>query len=202
MTQPARKLRIAVADDEPDVRRFFEELLPGLGHQVVVVAETGEQLFEQCRATRPDLVITDIRMPDMDGIRAAAELNRDGPVPVILVTGHHEVDLLARAAGDYIMAYLSKPVKVVDLQAAISLAMNRFEQFQALRREATGLRQALEDRKVVERAKGIIMKRARLDEPEAFRRLQKLASDKNRKLVEVAAAILMAEEAMQPPEKS
>jgi response regulator NasT len=202
MSGPARLLRIAVADDERDVRQFFQELLPHLGHEVVVVAESGRQLIERCRSTRPDLVITDIKMPDMDGIDAAAEVNREGPVPVILVTAHQDTDLLARAEADYIMAYLSKPAKPIDLQAAINLAMLRFGHFQALRREAATLRQALEDRKTVERAKGVVMKRLRVDEPEAFRRLKKMASDHNRKLVEVAQTVLTAEEVFQALEKS
>ena len=201
MSGPVRALRIAVADDEADTRQLFRELLPRLGHEVVGVAETGRQLVEQCLATRPNLVITDVRMPDMDGIRAAEEINRVYSVPVILVTGHHEDDLTAGGVPDHVMAYLSKPAKPVDLQAAINLAMLRFAQFEALRREAQSLRQALEDRKMVERAKGAVMKRLHLDEPEAFRRLRKLASDTNRKLIEVAQTILQADETFQALEQ-
>jgi response regulator NasT len=197
----SRPLRIAVADDEPDTRQFFQELLPHLGHDVVAVAENGRQLVERCRARRPDLVITDIRMPDGDGLRAAAEVNREGPVPVILVTGYPDSDLPAVVGADYVMAYLSKPTKAVDLQAAINLAMLRFGHFQALAKEAADLRQALEDRKAVERAKGIAMRRVGLDEQEAFRRLRKLASDGNRRLVEVAHAVLAADEVFQALEK-
>jgi two-component system, response regulator PdtaR len=202
MSQPVRPLRIAVADDDRDVRQFFEELLSRLGYEVVAVAESGRQLVERCGSTRPDLVITDIKMPDLDGIAAAVEVNREGPVPVILVTAHHDTELLARAGEDHIMAYLSKPAKPVDLQAAVSLAMLRFGHFQALRAEAASLRQALEDRKVVERAKGILMKRLRLDETEAFRRLRKRAADNNRKLAEVAQTVLTADEVFQALEKS
>jgi response regulator NasT len=193
MTESPRALRIAVADDEPDVRQFFREVISRLGHQVAVAA-TGKELVEHCHAKRPDLVITDIRMPDLDGIAAAQEINRDGPIPVILVTAHHEAETLARAGADYIMAYLTKPVKPVDLQAAINLAMLRFGQFQAVRQEAVSLRQALEDRKTLERAKGAVMKRLQLDESAAFRRMQKLASDTNRKLIELAQVVLKADE--------
>jgi response regulator NasT len=201
MNNPPRTLRVAVADDEPDVQQFFQELLPRLGHQVVATAETGRQLVERCRETRPDLVITDIKMPDIDGIDAAAAVNQDAPVPVILVTGHHEAAHLARAGAEHIMAYLSKPAKAVDLQAAISLAMLRFDHFRALREEAASLRQALEDRKLVERSKGIVIKRLQVDEPEAFRKLRKLASDGNRKLVEVARSIISADEVFQALDK-
>jgi response regulator NasT len=168
-----------------------------LGHRVVVNAANGEELLIQCRAARPDLVITDIKMPDMDGIDAAMHLYRETPVPVILVSAYHDPELIRRAEADHIMAYLVKPIKQADLEPAIALAMRRFDQFEALRREAADLRQALEDRKVIERAKGILMKWSNLDEAEAFRRLQRTASDKNLKLIEVARMLLVAEEVTQ-----
>jgi response regulator NasT len=191
-------LRIAVADDEPDMRTYFQKCLPRLGHQVVAVCSNGRELVEQVRITQPDLVITDIKMPDMDGIEAATQLYQEYPVPVILVSAHHEPELIERAEADHIMAYLVKPIKQSDLEPAIALAMRRFSQFQELRQQAADLRQALEDRKVIERAKGILMKRACLDELDAFRRLQKLASEESRKLIDIAHMILIAEKATQP----
>jgi response regulator NasT len=197
----SQSLKIAVADDEPDMRDYFQKCLTRLGHKVVAVASDGNELLHQCRATNPDLVITDIKMPDMDGIDAAVRLYRERPVPVILVSAYHDPDLVARAGADHILAYLVKPIKQVDLGPAIALAMRRFEQFEALRTEAADLRQALEDRKIIERAKGALMKRGQLEEQEAFRRLQKLASEKSRKLVEIAQMILCAEEALEKPPK-
>jgi response regulator NasT len=194
MSLDTRTLRIAVADDEQDIRLFLQELLPPLGHEVVAVTGTGRQLVEECRAKRPDLVITDVKMPEMDGIAAAAEVNRERQVPVILITAHHDVDLHACAGTGYIMAYLAKPVKPVDLQAAIALAVMRFEQFRQLIQEASSLRQALEDRKLIERSKGIVMKRLQVDEEEAFRRLKRMASNGNRRVVEVAREVVAAEE--------
>ena len=193
-----RALRIAVADDEPDMRDYFRTILPTLGHEVVVVAADGKELVEQCRTARPDLVITDIKMPDMDGIDAAARIYRDAMVPVILVSAHHDPATVRRAEADFVMAYLVKPIKQSDLEPAIAIAMRRFEQFQALRKEAVDLKQALEDRKVIEKAKGLLMQKAGLGEADAFRRLQKLASDKNQKLIAIARMILMAEEAYSP----
>jgi response regulator NasT len=190
-------LRIAVADDEPDMRDYFKKSLSRLGHQVVAVAQNGRELVEQCLSLHPDLVITDIKMPDMDGIDAAIQIYRDRPIPVILVSAYHDPELIARAEADHILGYLVKPIKQADLAPTIVLAMRRFEQFEALRQEAADLRQALEDRKVIERAKGILMKRSSLDEQEAFRRLQKLASEKSRKLIDIAHMILVAEEAVQ-----
>jgi AmiR/NasT family two-component response regulator len=193
-----RSLRILIADDEPDMRDYFRKILPRLGHQVLAAAETGRELVELCRKAGPDLVITDIKMPDMDGIVAATQIYQQRPVPVILVSAFHDPDLIARAEADHILGYLVKPIKQSDLEPTIALAIRRFEQFEALRKEAADLRQTLEDRKVIERAKGLLMKHVGLDEPEAFRRLQKLAMDSNRRLVEVAQMVLTADEAFQP----
>ncbi len=197
-----RALKIAIADDELDMRDYFQQILPLLGHQVIAVARDGRELVEICAATRPDLVITDIKMPDMDGIEAASRIYKNAPVPVILVSAYHDPEFIKRAEADHILAYLVKPIKQADLEPAIGIAMRRFEQFQALRKETSDLKQALEDRKVIEKAKGILMKKAGLDEHDAFRRLQKLASDKNRKLIEIAQMILTAEEALEPPSRT
>ena len=169
---------------------------------MLATAQTGQHLVEQCRLLHPDLVITDIKMPDMDGIDAAGEIYKDAPIPVILVSTYHNRELIERAAINHVLAYLVKPIKETELEPAIGIAMKRFEEFQALRQEADDLRQALEDRKVIERAKGIIMRRGKLEEAEAFRRLQRLASDKSRKLVEIAHTILVAEEAFQAADKN
>ena len=190
-------LHIAVAEDCDEDRYVLVRHLAGAGHQVAAVT-TGEALVELCRASTPDLVLTDIKTLDVDGIEAAAAVNRGRPVPVILVSAYHDAELVERAEADHIMGYLVKPIKQADLGPVINLALRRFEQFQELRQEAADLRQALEDRKLIERAKGILMKKAGLDEATAFRRLQKLASDKNLKLAEVARILLTAEEAFLP----
>src|SRR5260370_30021587 len=96
-------LRIAVADDEPDMRDYFQKILPRLGHQVVATARDGPELIEKCRACQPDLVITDIKMPDMDGIDAARHIYRDRPVPVILVSAYHDASLIERAGADHVL---------------------------------------------------------------------------------------------------
>jgi response regulator NasT len=176
--------------------------LPRLGHQLVAVAENGRDLVEQCRLTRPDLVITDIKMPDLDGIDAAKIVYRDQPLPIILVSAYHDPELIERAEADHVMGYLVKPIQQADLEPAIALAQRRFAQFQALKQEASDLRQALQDRKVIERAKGVLMKQAKLDEEEAFRRLQKMATQKRRRMVEIAEMILVSDEALRDaPEK-
>ena len=192
-------LKIAVADDEPRMREYYREILTRLGHQVACVASSGRELVRECRATHPDLVITDIKMPELDGIDAALELAQDEPVPIILVSAYHDELLLERTRGLNIFGFLVKPIKQDDLKTAIAIALQRFDQIQALCAETGELRQAIEDRKLVERAKGVLMKKAGLDEEEAFRRLRRLARDNNQKLAEVAGMILKAEAAFEPP---
>lgn len=191
-------LRIAVADDEVTMLDYFEDILARLGHEVVAAAATGDDLLAACRRMRPDLVITDIRMPGLDGIEVASQLSGPDPIPVILVSAYHDRELIERAEADHILAYLIKPIRMEELEVAIAIVMNRFRQFETLRLEAEGLRQALEDRKVVEKAKGLLMKQTGLDEEAAFRRLQKLASRQNLRLVEVARSILLAGQALEP----
>ena len=116
------------------------------------------------------------------------------------MSAYHDHDLFERSKVGHVVAYLVKPIKQADLEAAIVIAMERFEQFQALRKEAGELRQALEDRKLIERAKGVLMKRAGLDEEGAFLRLQRLARESSQKMIEVARMILRAEAAFQPPD--
>ena len=191
-------LRIAVADDEADMRDWFERILPTLGHQVVSVAENGRELVEHCRSMKPDLVITDIKMPELDGIDASQEICRERAVPIILVSAYHDPELIRRAEADHVLAYLVKPIGKAALEPAIGLAMRRFEELQALRKEAADLRQTLADRRVIEQAKGVLMKVTGVDERAAFRRLQELAADRNLKLVVAAQSVLALEKALRP----
>lgn len=193
-----RKLRIAIADDQEDMRSFLQGALTRMGHEVTTVAGTGVELVEGCRSSRPDLVITDIKMPDMDGLEAAHEIYREGLLPIIVVSAYHDPEFIERAEGNHVAAYLVKPIKASSLAPAIALVMKRFEEFVELQKEASGLRQALEDRKIIERAKGILMKAARLDEEEAFRRLQKLASARSQKLAVLARTIVETAEILRP----
>ncbi len=190
-------LRVVVADDERDMRQFFEEVLTNLGHKVLGTAETGRQLIERCRASAPDLVITDVKMPDMDGLEAADAIERERPVPIIIVSAHSDAELLKRASAGPAMTYLIKPVKPADLQAAVTVAVARFEQMRKAGEEAARLRQALEDRKLIERAKGIVSRRLRVEEAEAYRKLQKLASVHNRKLADVSQQVIGSDKVFQ-----
>jgi len=186
-------LRIAVADDEADTREYLQDILKRLGHQVML-AQTGRQLADQCKLVNPDLIVTDIKMPDMDGIDAAIAVNRERETPVILISAHASAEFLRRAGEHPIMCYLIKPVKPADVENAVKLAMARFGQFHLVRKEAQDLRRALEDRKLIERSKGIVMRRLCVDEQESFQRMKRFASNNNRKLADVAQTILDAEE--------
>jgi response regulator NasT len=197
----SRSIQIAVADDERRMRDYYKNILPLLGHRVVCAAQSGRELVRFCEESRPDLIVTDIKMPDLDGIEAVREIGRSEPIPAILVSAYHDPELIERTRGEQVLAYLVKPIKQADLEVAIGVAMQRFDEFQTLREEAGELRQALADRKIIERAKGILMKRANLDEETAFRRLMKLARDHNQRIVDASHVILQAEKAFQMPDQ-
>jgi response regulator NasT len=195
-----RSLRVVIADDQPDIRNFLQEAVTSLGHQVVAVASNGRELIQQCLDFRPDLAITDIMMPEMDGLQAAQAVNAQAPVPFLLVSGFHTPELLEQVSSAHIVGYLVKPVSEASLKTAIAVGLARFENYLALAQEAADLRQALAERKLIERAKGIVMLRLHINEDEAFRRLRRLASDQNIRLVEVARQIVTAEEVFQQME--
>lgn len=192
------RLRIAIAEDDPDHRDLLLRALSRAGHDVTGAAETGQALIDMCRTDRPDLVITDIRMPDMDGLDAAEEIYKHDPVPVIAVTSFHDPEFIARAKQRHVLAFLVKPITEPNLEAAIVMVLRSFEEFSMLKKENASLAQALEDRKVIERAKGLLMKQAGLDEPDAFKRLQKLARDQRKKLADVAQMVVAAADLLRP----
>jgi two-component system, response regulator PdtaR len=187
-------LRILIADDESIRLLSLRAQLAALGHRVVAEASTGEEAVALAASTQPDLAILDIKMPLVDGIEAAERITQARPIPIILLTAYSEAQLVERAAQANISAYLMKPVSEEDLLPALTLALTRFKQFQALRREVVDLREALEARKVIEKAKGILMRRLDLTEEEAFRRLQRQSQEGNRKLAQVAEAIVLADQ--------
>ncbi len=191
-----KQLRIGVADDDPLIRKLLKEMLTRAGYQLVFAVDNGRALVSQSQAHRPDVVIADINMPDLDGLDAAAAIYQDAPVPIILVSSYHDQEYINRALENHVSAYLIKPINQAELETSIALAVRRFEEFRALQTEAADLRRALNDRKVIERAKGLVMKHLHVDEAEAFRRLQKMASSKNQKLVEVASKIVDVADAL------
>ncbi len=184
--------RILIADDEAIRLITLRTQLATLGMEVVGEATTGREAVALARETAPDLVILDIKMPEMDGIEAAREISRARAVPIILLTAYSDQTLIERAAAAGVFAYLVKPVGEEDLLPAILTARTRFGEFQELRKEVTTLSEALEARKIIERAKGILMDRLRISEAEAFRRMQIQSQRENKRLVEIARAIITA----------
>jgi response regulator NasT len=189
---PARRsLRILAADADPAAREFYHKAIPALGN-LPCLAESGRQLLELCRAITPDLVVADARLPDTDGFELAVALCRERPVPVVLVSADPDAAAAWAAADCHVLAYLAKPLRAEALGAAVAVAVRCFERMRALGEEAGQLRQALEDRKVVERAKGILMRLTGLSEDEAYRRMRALATRGSRKVVEVARDVIGA----------
>jgi response regulator NasT len=195
-TDRARKrLKVLLVEDEGLVAAGLRGQLEEIGHQVVGLATDGHQAVGLASSLDPGLIIMDIRIPGMDGIEAARAILSQKAIPIVFLTAYTDDDLLQRAGDAGAMAYLLKPVNGPNLRSAIQVALARFKELDALRREVTDLKEVLETRKVVEQAKGILMKRLQLSEAEAFRRLQQRSRSKRMTIREVAASILGAEEA-------
>ncbi len=183
-------MRVAVADDDPAILEFVRDLLEGMGHTVTASCSTGQELIDACAESPPDLIVTDVKMPGVDGIEAATTINRRRATPIILVTSFGETELIGRALRTSVLAYLIKPIKQIDLEVAVAVAIRRFREHRAVCDMAAALRQSLEERKTVERAKGVLMRRGRLGEEEAYKRLQKISKENSRKLPETARMVI------------
>jgi response regulator NasT len=188
-----RRLQVLIADDEAIRLLSLKSQLRNLEMDTVGEASNGREAVELARQLQPDLVILDIKMPEMDGIEAAKAITAERPVPIVLLTAYSERELAKRAIEAGIFAYLVKPISEADLLPAIVLATSRFAEFQLLRREIDDLKEALETRKLIEQAKGILMQRRRLGEADAFRLMQKQSQNENKRLVDIARAIITAD---------
>lgn len=193
-----RRLKVLAVEDEGLVAAGLTTMLEGLGHQVVGLATDGREAVESVAMLEPDLIIMDIRIPVMDGIETARAILGQKAIPIVLLTGHSDEDLARRAGEAGVMAYLLKPVHGNQLRSTIEVALARFEELHALRQEVRDLKEALEIRKVVEQAKGVLMKRLGLPEAEAFRRMQQTSRSRRSSLRDVALTILKAEELLAP----
>jgi len=190
MTQ--ERTRLIIADDESLVRTDLREALTELGYLVVGEVGDGQSAVNMARELEPDVVVMDIKMPGLDGIDAARILTQEKIAPVVLLTAYSQSDLIERATEAGVVGYLVKPFRETDLPPAIELAKARFGEFRALEEEVDNLAEALETRKKVERAKGILMDKQNLSESEAFRRIQKMSMNTRRPMKEVAEAIILA----------
>jgi AmiR/NasT family two-component response regulator len=186
--------RVVIADDDPIIRMDLREMLAGMDYAVEGEAGDGKTAVNLARKVQPDLVIMDIRMPELDGIEAARILTAEKVAPVLLLTAYSEPELVQRAAQAGVIGYLVKPFREAQLGPAIEVTMARFREFEQVHKELGNMREALEARKIIERAKGILMARSGLTEPEAFRRIQKHSMDTRKTMREVAEAIVLANE--------
>lgn len=189
------RIRVIVADDESIIRMDLREMLTNLGYLVVGEVGDGRSAVNLSRELRPDIVIMDIKMPDMDGIEAAKILTEEKIAPVLLLTAFSQQDLIERAREAGVAGYIVKPFRESDLAPAIEVALARFAELTALEKEVGDLQTALETRKLVDRAKGILMDTQGLTEAEAFRRIQKMSMNTRRPMKEVAEAIIIARQA-------
>jgi response regulator NasT len=182
--------RIVIADDEALIRMGLRAMLEDKGYRVVGEASDGARALELVRKLRPDLVFLDVKMPEMDGIAAATRIQQTHPTPVVLLTAYSERELVRQAQRSGVLAYLVKPVKEADLVPAIEVALARFADLRGSAHKIGELEGTLQTRKLVERAKGLLMQRDGLSEEAAFRRMQSEARRTRRSMAEVARHIL------------
>jgi response regulator NasT len=184
-------IRIIIAEDESLIRMDLKEELQRQGYLVVGDVGDGESAVNLARELRPDLVFMDIRMPHMDGISATEVLTREKIAPVLMLTAFSDQELIDRAKEAGVIHYLTKPWRQSDLRPAIEVALARFQEFRAMETRVKDLEDHLATRKVVEKAKGLLMQKQGLSEQEAFRRIQKLSMNNRKSMREVAEAILL-----------
>ena len=195
-------MRVLVAEDDPLIALALVERVRSLGHEPIGPALDGVQAVELAHTTSPDLYLFDIEMPHVDGLEAAAQLAEEGlRRPVVIVTGVEDDTLIERAIASGVSAYLTKPIDTRELNAAIGLAAVRHAEFRQLEADVERAQQALEDRKIVERAKGLLMSALDLSEQDAFKRLQLTARERNLRLVDVAARIVEQQSLLAPKSK-
>jgi response regulator NasT len=193
MNNQDKKVRILVAEDETIIRLDLVEMLTEAGYDVIAQAENGAVAVELAKQYKPDLAILDVKMPEMDGITAAEQIIL--LAPVLMLTAFSQRELVERARDAGVMAYVVKPFSINDLVPAIEIAISRHKQMKSLESEVADIYERLETRKVIDRAKGILMKAMNLSEPESFSWIQKTAMDRRISMKDVANAIISPEAA-------
>lgn len=190
----AQQIRLVIADDESIIRMNLKETLVGLGYLVVGEAGDGVSVINLARELRPDLVLMDIKMPKLDGIQAAKVLTQEKIAPVLLLTAYSDRELVERAKEAGVVNYVVKPFRDAELLPAIEIALARYDEFLQMDNEIRDLKETLDTRKLVERAKGVLMDSQGLKEAEAFRKIQQLSMNTRKPMKEIAQAILLAHE--------
>ncbi len=191
VTTAPTSLRVVVVEDDPTVRLFLKETLENqYGHKVVGEVDNGTDMVRTVLETEPDVVIFDIHLPRMNGLDALRQIYQEKIVAAVAITGDRDQHLVRRALEEHVLAYLVKPVEAHQLGPALLIAWARFEELKNLSDENQSLRQNLQNRKTIERAKGVLMKRHRWSEAEAFRRLQRGAMNRRTTMVDLAQSVL------------
>jgi AmiR/NasT family two-component response regulator len=185
-----KNLKLVIADNESIIRMDLKELLEEAGHEIVGEAIDGYKAVELTRKYHPDLVIMDIKMPEMDGIAAAKVISNEKLAPVLLLTAFSQPEIVERAKDSGVLAYLVKPVKESNLFPAMEIALSRFQEMQQLESELDNIKNSLEMRKTLDRAKGILMDAYGLTESEAYRRIQQYSMAKRKSIKDVAESII------------
>lgn len=185
-------LKCVIAEDEQLTRTIIRARLEKLGHVIVAEASDGAQAVDAARTHRPDVIIMDIKMPVMDGIEAARRILSETPCAILFLSSFNEQELVEQASETGALAYLMKPFRKEDLAPALEMAVRRFRQIQSQAKEIEELKETLETRKLIERAKGILMDRHRMSEEEAFKRIHFQARNQNKKMREIAQSIITA----------
>lgn len=186
------KLRVLIADDDPIIRLDLRQMLENLDYEVVAEAGDGEDAIRLAREHRPDVSVLDVKMPTMDGIEAASILANESISPAILLTAYSDQELVERAKDAGVFGYLVKPFKPSDLPPSIEVARSRFEQNQMLGNEVSSLKDKLETRKIIDRAKGLLMSSLGISEADAFRKIQQQSMNLRKSMKEVAEALILA----------
>src|SRR5919109_2969762 len=183
-------MRILIAEDETIIRLDLRDLLERSGFEVCAEARDGEEAVDLARSSRPDVAIMDVKMPKLDGIEAARRILDERPIPIVMLTAYGQDEIVSRAVEAGVFGYLVKPFREQDLLPAIQAARARHDELQALREEAESLAEALAARKVIERAKGLLMEKEGLTEQEAFARLRRASQASQRPLKVIAEAVV------------
>jgi len=196
----AEEISILIAHPDAEVSATLVQAIQELKYRVQAEVNNQQGLLDECKRHRPDLIISSVDMRDGSAIDALIKISEDKPIPAIIVTDNDSLKEVEHALEDHVMAYLLLPLDKDQIQPTIYLVLRRFEQFEALHEEVQDLRQTLADRKIIERAKGVLMSQEQCDEDDAFRKLQRKATDRRTKLVKIANEILAAQEELSESE--
>jgi response regulator NasT len=184
--------RVLVIDDHESSRKQIVATLKGGGYEVAGEGTSGKLAVPLARTAAPDVLLMAVGLPDMDGIDAARDVMRAQPLPIVLVTSHFDGKTVERAKSAGVRGYLVKPLRAVELSPAIELAITHFRDFASLRAENTTLKETLEGRKLIERAKGLLMEQRGISEDQAYTLIKKTSMNMRKPMAEVAQAIILA----------